>query len=129
MSKKNIYFLKPVCAQGPIKIGSSVQPLRRLKSVQIWSPIRLEIAAFCQAHHNTERFLHRHFLGQHEHGEWFSWSPEIQSLIDFIGAHGDVPQWVKDATPTCPSEYRLFIEKYPKGKSRPSAERQSNVAA
>lgn len=118
IERRNVYFLRPVGQQGPVKIGSSRMPMGRLKAVQIWSPLLLEMASFCPAHRNTEMFLHRHFLASHMHGEWFAWSEELQSLIDYVSNHSAMPDWVH--APENPKEFRAFIEKYPRGKTRPS---------
>ena len=115
-SDKNIYFLRPVGAQGPVKIGSSVRPLQRLRDYQIWSPVLLELAACCPCRSNTEVYLHRHFLDTWMHGEWFAWSEELEGLISHIAVHNDLPEWVDD--PCSPREWRAFIEKYPRGKAR-----------
>lgn len=114
--QRSIYFLRPVGQKGPIKIGSSQVPKRRLQGYQIWSPVLLEIAATCPAHRNTEVFLHRHFYPTHMHGEWFVWSDELQRLIDHVEAFGVVPEWV-DA-PTNPKEWKDMRAKYPRGLSR-----------
>lgn len=111
-----IYFLKPIGEKGPIKIGCSSMPQERLKAVQIWSPVFLEIVAIVDGHVTLENFLHRHFLADRLHGEWFAWSEELQSVLDHAVTHGDLPEWVKP--PRNPAEWRAFIEKYPKGKPR-----------
>lgn len=116
MSRRNIYFLRPVGERGPIKIGCSTMPQSRLRTYQIWSPVKLEIAAFAPAHRNTEMWLHRHFLDAWLHGEWFAWSDELQAVIDHAAQHGAMPDWV--TPPTCPSEFRSFREQYPKGKTK-----------
>lgn len=116
--KKSVYFFRPVGEVGPIKIGSSGRPMDRLRSYQIWSPVLLELVASVQAHHNTETWLHRHFLATWRHGEWFDWSEELQSLIDHVLDHESLPDWV--SPPTNPYEYRAFLEKYPRGKTKHS---------
>lgn len=118
MSLKHIYFLRPVGEQGPLKIGSSAAPVSRLRTYQIWSPVLLELAASCPAHRNTEQFLHRHFIDAWLHGEWFAWTPEIQSVVDHIVQHGRVPEWVEQDTPTMWREWKDFDKKYPRGKTK-----------
>lgn len=113
-----VYFLKPADADGPIKIGSSTTPLSRLRTYQIWSPVVLELVTSCAAHRNTERFLHRHFLADYLHGEWFHMSPELADLIAHIIKHQAMPEWVCEGTPTNPREFGQFIAKYPQGKPR-----------
>jgi hypothetical protein len=118
MMRKNIYFLRPKGERGPIKIGSSAAPEQRLKTYQIWSPQLLELVAYCPAHHNTERWMHRHFLADWLHGEWFDWSETLQEAIDHVVVHGCLPDWVNP--PTNPAEYRAFLEQYPRGKTKQS---------
>lgn len=121
MSEVRVYFLRPAGEQGPIKIGSSREPASRLRTYQIWSPVMLEIVTTCAAHPNTERFLHRHFIADYMHGEWFRWSAGLQAVMDHITSHGSLPDWVIEGTPNNWREFRRFIEKYPKGKSRRAA--------
>lgn len=116
-----IYFLRPKGEQGPIKIGLSRKPASRLRTYEIWSPAILELAASCHAHMNSEQFLHRHFLGDYLHGEWFEWSEELQQLIDHVAEHETLPDWVIEGTPTSPREWSQFKAKYPRGKPRRSA--------
>lgn len=115
---KHIYFLKPADARGPVKIGLSTQPVSRLKSYQIWSPVMLEMAAACEAHPNTEQFLHRRFIASWLHGEWFEWSKDLQAIIDYVNEHGRVPDWVERETPVGWRAYRAFERQYPRGKTK-----------
>lgn len=111
-----VYFLRPVGQNGPIKIGSSENPLSRLNAYRTWSPIPLELVAHAKASCNTEMFLHRFFLDDWMHGEWFAWSVALQGLIDHVSHHDAWPDWV--SPPTNPNEYRQFKERFPKGKGR-----------
>lgn len=113
---KQVYFLRPVGERGPIKIGMSVLPRARLRAHQIWSPVLLEIAAMVPAHHNAENWLHRHFLADWIHGEWFKWSERLQEAIDCATANGALPDWVDP--PTNPTEYKAFLATYPRGKTK-----------
>jgi hypothetical protein len=115
---KEIYFLRPLGELGPVKIGMSVYPAHRLKGMAIWSPVILELAAHCRAHHNTEHFLHHHFIADWMHGEWFAWSEALQAVIDHVATKGCVPDWVIEGTPTNPSEYSAFRQTYPHGKTK-----------
>lgn len=78
---KRIYFLRPVGQPGPVKIGCSVFPERRVLDLARVSPIPLELAASGPGNHEIERRLHRMFKGSRLHMEWFAASPELSELI------------------------------------------------
>lgn len=88
---KLVYFIRPVGELGPVKIGCSKWPEKRVKALLIWSPIELEIAASAPGIHAHERILHYRFADQHKHGEWFDYSPELGELIDFTAKNGALP--------------------------------------
>lgn len=88
---KQIYFLRPVGQDGPIKIGCSISPIRRLTAIQIWSPVKLEIAAVTSGGHEYERQLHARFARQRLHGEWFAPCPDLTNLIRSIANGGELP--------------------------------------
>lgn len=91
---KKIYFMAPV-GGGPIKIGCSDLPPRRLEELQFWSPYRLEILASAPGDTKDERRIHTHFVEAWSHREWFNATPEIYALINEIRASGVLPLWVK----------------------------------
>jgi hypothetical protein len=64
---------------GPIKIGVSSTPRRRLKQLQTGSPVPLEIVGLIDG--NVEDELHRQFAQCRKHGEWFDPTPELISYI------------------------------------------------
>lgn len=76
-----VYFLRPVGAQGPVKIGQSRTPLIRLKTISSWSPVELELAAHTPGARDLEARLHAAFAKDRLHGEWFSASAALSSLI------------------------------------------------
>lgn len=79
-----VYFLRPVGAEGPVKIGQSRYPTVRLHTFSSWSPVELEIAAHTPGGRGLEARLHATFATSRTHGEWFSASPELSDLIDQI---------------------------------------------
>lgn len=82
MSKpKYVYFIKPVGLDGPIKIGCSAEPEKRLKVLGTWSPFPLEIMGKAPGGHSDENFLHRRFADLHTHREWFLSSPLLRETI------------------------------------------------
>ena len=56
---------------GPIKIGCSSLPERRLKALMTWSPLPLEIVAAIPGGYQLERNIHECFADLHLHREWF----------------------------------------------------------
>lgn len=69
--KKHVYFIKPVGAAGPIKIGCSMYVKERLATLALWSPAPLEVIYEEEGGHDIERKLHKCFADLHSHHEWF----------------------------------------------------------
>ena len=76
-----VYFLRPVGAEGPIKIGCSQSPESRLAAILPWSPINLEIVARMAGDEEVEARLHNRFGDEWMHGEWFAASPALTETI------------------------------------------------
>ena len=91
MKAKRVYFLRPVGMKGPIKIGCSCEPEKRLRSVEIWSPQLLEIIATAPGDHDHENVLHQMFGDDRLHGEWFHPSERLTSVIDHALSTGHLP--------------------------------------
>lgn len=87
-----VYFLRPVGLLGPIKVGCSEEPKRRLEDMLTWSPLKLEIIATTPGTLKDESFLHRCFAASHSHREWFNPSPEIQIALLTISNGGGMPE-------------------------------------
>lgn len=82
----SVYFLRPVGEKGPIKIGYSDQPERRLKEMMMWSPLPLELIASVPGDRGLESLLHRSFSDAKTHWEWFRPIPELLEAIDRLVA-------------------------------------------
>jgi hypothetical protein len=87
---KNVYFIKPVGMDGPIKIGCSDVPERRLATLAAWSPWPLHVIGFVPGDGKDEAFLHHCFFDHHTHHEWFRSSPELRDAIAKVIAAGSV---------------------------------------
>lgn len=84
-----VYFIK--CGDY-VKIGRSSNPERRLKSLQVKGNSTIkpddidlataEILGHVPGGSTVETALHRHLKEHNVKGEWFSFSPEVQSIID-----------------------------------------------
>jgi hypothetical protein len=76
-----IYFIKPVGMAGPVKIGRSCSPDKRLETLRTWSPFPLEIVAQIDGPPELERRFHQHFIDLYESHEWFRVSNELEAVI------------------------------------------------
>jgi hypothetical protein len=85
-----IYFIKPVGMAGPIKIGLSENPKRRLNEYRAWSPFVLEMVGTVPGNWDDEQFLHECLADDHSHGEWFHPSAQVQRVIERVISAGGV---------------------------------------
>lgn len=76
-----VYFIKPIGMDGPVKIGCSVSPDSRRKTLETWSPFPLEVAAEIEGGYELERRFHGKFIQDHSHREWFKASVELTATI------------------------------------------------
>lgn len=88
--ENNIYFLSPVGADGPIKIGCSRWVGNRLDEMCKWSPIPLEVRAYAVGDFSLERCLHRLFGDQRLWKEWFQPSEFLLSGIQRVSAGASI---------------------------------------
>lgn len=91
-----VYFMRPVGAAGPVKVGFSHQPAARLATYQAWSPVPLEIIATLEVKDTSnrlrgrsqvqmvERRFHERYLPWHLHHEWFQHNPLMAADIAAI---------------------------------------------
>lgn len=106
---KYVYFIKPCGMDGPIKIGCSEEPERRLKTLATWSPFPLEIIGKVEGECSDENFLHRRFADLHTHREWFQSSPLLRDTIRRILAG----EPVESACTTLPIVGSIRIKRSP----------------
>lgn len=78
---KQIYFMRPVGWTGPIKIGCSIYPEKRVREMMMWSPVELEIILEIPGNHDLERNIHSCFVDAHSHNEWFHPTPRLLGAI------------------------------------------------
>jgi len=64
-----------------VKIGRSINPASRLKSLQSGSPSALRLVAVWPGGNSLERQLHERFATSRLHGEWFAMSAAIAMYI------------------------------------------------
>jgi len=85
-AKKYVYFIKPVGASGPIKIGCSMRPLGRLMEMSTWSPVKLELVYFEIGDHHLELNIQMCFADYHSHMEWFRAGPRLIKALERLRA-------------------------------------------
>jgi hypothetical protein len=79
-----VYFMRPVGERGPVKIGCSGIPRKRLAAMSVWSPVHLEIVAEIPGDEALERRFHAAFRDDWTHGEWFAASERMDQTIAAI---------------------------------------------
>lgn len=81
-----VYFMRPVGARGPVKIGCSTAPDDRLKLYMSWSPVDLEVAATVPGGYPLEWAFHHRFVHVHARHEWFNADDDLDAVIEAIRA-------------------------------------------
>lgn len=79
-----VYFIKPVGMAGPVKIGCSSLPERRLVELTIWSPFQLEVVVAVDGNEDLEWRLHASFAADRSHSEWFHASDRLTATMAAI---------------------------------------------
>ena len=72
--------------EGPVKIGYSIDAKSRLRAIQLYSPIKLQILALASGGIARESAYHFQFREARLHGEWFERTPEIIAEIERLSA-------------------------------------------
>lgn len=76
-----VYFMQEITG-GPVKIGFSKDPAKRLRSAQSGNPTPLRLVAIAHGSRAAERLLHRAFSDlQIEGTEWFRNEEPLKSLL------------------------------------------------
>jgi hypothetical protein len=84
-----VYFIQST-EGGPIKIGKSDHPSRRLAGLQNGHPQELVIRAVALGGHAAETLLHQHFERSRLRGEWFMPTKELMAIVDKLPSWSDV---------------------------------------
>lgn len=87
-----VYFIKPVGMPGPIKIGCSFMPEKRLADIAAWSPWPLEIVVTIPGDADLEKNIHECFALHHSHKEWFHAHPDILLLTERLKAGVEITE-------------------------------------
>jgi hypothetical protein len=75
-----VYFIQAEDG-GLIKIGWALNPAKRLRDLQIGSPVKLKILATVEGRRADEAWLHRVFHDSRRHGEWFETSDDLEKIM------------------------------------------------
>lgn len=75
-----VYFVW-FTSSGPVKIGCSTDPSRRLKELQRGTRFTLRMSGVVPGGYDLERDLHRHFSHLRVIGEWFQPSVELTAFL------------------------------------------------
>lgn len=82
--RSKIYFLQ-AGADGPIKIGRSLNPERRVRDLAVSSPLTLTLIGLIdEGPEADERSLHKLFEHENIHGEWFEPSKRLTDFINYV---------------------------------------------
>lgn len=81
-----VYFIRPVGMAGPVKIGSSVMPEKRLRELGAFCPFELELVAILPGTRELEARFHALFAADHQRGEWFAASTRLDAVIAQVAA-------------------------------------------
>jgi hypothetical protein len=76
-----VYFIGPTHGKGPVKIGYAKHPARRLKDLQVGSPVPLCIYALAEGGNQAEQSFHKIYASERLHGEWFRCTPRLLERI------------------------------------------------
>lgn len=83
-----IYFIRSY--NQFIKIGRSIEPDSRRKTLQTGSPIKLKVKAVLPGDYKTEKGLHELFAHIRYNGEWFRYTDELKWFIRAIQDNPDL---------------------------------------
>jgi hypothetical protein len=101
----SVYFI--TCRQtGTVKIGSSLEPLARLREIQTGHPFELKVEAVLPGGCEEEFDFHRRFAEERLKGEWFT----ITDMIELIIKNNPVPPPVRIPTR---EEVRARLQPFP----------------
>lgn len=96
---------------GMVKIGQSCNPVSRLKSINLHSPVRCRLIAIMDGKKADELALHSRFAEFRGHHEWFH---KAGAVVEFVASvHGigvgQIPDWPDVTTGGLTAEQRRSI--------------------
>lgn len=82
-----LYFIQ-AGEGGPVKIGISETPVRRMANMQVGNHERLRLIAVARVPIDAESDLHARLVKHHVHGEWFRPAPAVLEIAQSYEARG-----------------------------------------
>src|SRR5512146_2055560 len=79
-----IYFIQAKDG-GPVKIGWTYNPVRRLKDLQAASPYKLVVRKVVPGTQRLEHYLHQRYEAYRLEGEWFEVQPDMPGCVHADG--------------------------------------------
>lgn len=79
-----VYFIRREDDSGPVKIGTTNDPYKRLLTVQTGNPYKLKIIKIIKGGKNLEKTLHNKFGKFRMEGEWFKPNPILFKFINSL---------------------------------------------
>lgn len=79
----HVYFIQ-MGEDGPIKIGYSLDPEKRLATLQTSSPEPLSLLVTIKGGKTLEKSLHDRFAAHHKRGEWYEPVPNLLAYIEAL---------------------------------------------
>lgn len=76
-----VYFIQ-AGANGPVKIGTAIDPRKRLYTLQVANYERLEIVARVPGYDGLESCIHNALDEHRIRGEWFRPAPEVMAWVE-----------------------------------------------
>lgn len=101
-----VYFIESGQG-GPVKIGYTATNrsiAARVRSLQGGNPEQLYVVAtVLDAGPRTEKRVHRRLAASRLRGEWFRRTDEVDALVDYLDAGGDLYAWLREDAVKVPS--------------------------
>jgi len=91
-----VYFIR-AGSDGPVKIGTAANPTNRMRELQTGSSLPLHLLRVVDGNRETESAYHARFEQHAIHGEWFSYTPEMDSLVIPYRPSESKPEYKKPA--------------------------------
>lgn len=82
----SVYFMRREDGVGPIKIGSSTAPARRMAYLMSWSPEPLAVVASMPGDVRVERQFHSLLAAHRLHFEWFAPHDDVLAVVADVAA-------------------------------------------
>ena len=79
---QGLYFIQAIDGPNLIKIGYSYNADKRIRNLQIGSPVPLCVLGVISGTRQDEKDWHQRWIHCREHGEWFTPTPALLNAIE-----------------------------------------------